>query len=124
LADEMGTSTKTIQRAVDNLEAAGWIECHVPGGQLEVNFVLKIPSAEWTHNVHSEVGSVTCDVTPSVTRPEWTQNGVQSGHIVSGHKEGTLKNTEGRAPSARPLVTAVSVERVYVGDDDNDEIPY
>jgi hypothetical protein len=114
-----------VQRGVGRIEAAGWIETYMPGGQDNMEVVLLMPSAGWTHYVHSGERSVTRDVTCA----GWTKNTprvdikrVQSGHLMSTHKQTTEEQT-GARPKRAPLDRAVSVERVY-DDNDNDEIPF
>jgi len=125
LAEELGISTKTVQRAIEELEATGWIERRAPGGHNNIEFVLKMPSPEWTPDVHPKGGSVTRDVTQS----GWTKNGArvdikraQGGHLMS-EQEQTTDNRRGRAP-ARPPDRALSVDTYTAGDDGEDEIPY
>ncbi len=76
LAEELGCSEKTIQRAAKDLEAMGWIKRHKPGHHENVEFTLTIPAPpEGTTAVRSQ------------RAPEGTQNEVREDNCCPPFNE-------------------------------------
>ncbi|WP_375143570.1 helix-turn-helix domain-containing protein [Bradyrhizobium sp. CCGUVB14] len=90
LAAELGCTERTVMRAVNDLETAGWIKCRAPGQHENVEFTFTIPAQS--------------EVTTAVTSdraPEVTQNGTRGDNCCPPFNDEHL-NTGNRRPQFHP----------------------